>query len=193
MESLPEVNVIRPRIKRLDIFSSGEESMLGTGFYLLLEEIQKVYRYENGFLRLMDILLRIAAIANYKHEFTIWGCYFMTFEGLTYGIFITPPLWHSYTQIVSRLIKHFGVHDLSYATNMPEEIVPLITKKPDGTIIRYWPKDWYIPDFYSQVTKLPRNQFLYITKMTDIPEHYETLEIDHNKFQVENVLFNLAN
>jgi len=189
------VNISKPKKNIFDL-SDGcmRDAVMSAGFYLVLDDIQKQDRTQNCYLKLYDILLNAAAKANYKNEFTIWGCYFATYEGITYGVFITPQSGiQYYSKVVNEIQKIAFTRDLTRNMEMPDAAEPLLTKKNPNIIIRYWDNNFSIPNFYRQVTELPRDKFSYVTKLQEKPEQYQTLIVDNKEIQIENVIFGLAN
>lgn len=188
------VNIIKPKKPYYDSDDYCiREAVTAVGFYLLIDDIQKHDSSQNCYPKLMDTLLNAAAKSNYKIDFTIWGCYFSTYEGITFGIFITPRNGKNYAKVVTEIQTIAGIHDLTREMEMPDRADPLLTMKNPDTIIRYWREDFKIPDFYKQVTELPRDKYAYISKIQEKPEPYQILNVGDKKIKVENVIFKLAN
>jgi len=191
---LPEEVIVRPAKRMFDFDSFiKRDVVLCAGFYLSLDDIQKQSGNQNGFLKQMDILIEAVAGAQYRVNLTIWGAHVPTWQGICYGIFITPQRTGQYYSKILREIEKFVVpEERTSRTEMPDNAVPLLTWHYPSTIIRYWKRNFEIPEFYAQVNHVPRDAHLFFTVYEGFLEPKSKQKIGDRVFEIRNAFYRLS-
>jgi len=191
---LPEEVIVRPARQMFDpVNFVKREVVLCAGFYLSLDDIQKQSGTKNGFLKQMDVLTQAVARAQYRVKLTVWGAHVPTWQGICYGIFITPQRTGQYYSKILREIEKFVIpEELTSRTEMPDNAVPLLTWHYPSTIIRYWKRNFEIPEFYAQVNHVPRDEHLFFTVYEGFLEPKSKQKIGDRVFEIRNAFYRLS-